>query len=228
MSVSYQTVLETVFAESLCDDWCVEILEALAYSYKEAYAHCSRPRFGDPEAHDTRSHYLRGLFETKLREISLQYDGMTAESRSNKTHSYSHTWVKSGNLYLTASAVTSPNSKPRQADFRNIYQSNGQLELFEDQEKADKENLIYAILLYGTTQTPQPSFVRIAFPSRHWKSYVESIDLMARYPDTIRTEIPIEETDEPIVTPRQPEEVIQEPQKPRIRPLPKRAGGTKE
>jgi hypothetical protein len=227
MNSSYCSSLEKLFSESIPEGWCLNILEALVCSYKETNKVCRSPYFGESEARDTRSHYLRGLFETKLRELSANYPGMAAESRPNKRRSYSHTWVKSGNLYLTASSVHTPKGKVRRADFRDIYQSNGQGELFETEKNLQSENPIYAILLYGSPQASFPSFLRIAFPSSHWDTYIESIDLIARYPSVISRIVPVEEMQEPSIE-KLPEEIIQKPQTPGIRRLPKRAGEEKE
>ena len=226
MEASYCSRYESIFNESVSDDWCLGILGAIDDSYKETNKFCRYPRFGQQPAHDTRSHILRGFIETRLEEISRDF-GMISESRPNKRRSYSHTWVKAGNLYLTASSVHKPQSKPRQADFRDIYQSNGQGELFDTEKNFQSDDLVYAVLLYGSPQLSSPSFVRIAFPSRHWTKYVESIDLMARYPDAISRVARTEEMQEPSIE-KHPEEMIPQPQKPVIRRLPKRVGEGQE
>ena len=158
---SYCSSLESVFNESVCGDWCLGVLGAIDDAYKETNKFCRYPRFGEQVAHDTRSHILRGLIETRLKEISSDL-GMISESRPNKRRSYSHTWIKAGNLCLTASSVHTPKGKPRQADFRDIYQSNGQGELFETEKNFQSDDLVYAVLLYGSPQLFSPSFVRIA------------------------------------------------------------------
>jgi len=223
MASSYCSLFETVFNESLPVNWCLEILKAIDDAYKETNKTCRYPRFGEPEARDTRSHYLRGIVETRLKEVSSNYLCMTAESCLNKKRSSSHTLVKSGHLYLTASSVHTPTSKPRKAEFRDIYQSNGQGELFETEKNLQGDNPIYAVLLYGSPQLYSPSFVRLAFPSHHWNKYVESIDLIAKFPDAISKFAQTEEMQEPSIE-KLPEEMIPQPQKPAIRRLPKRMG----
>lgn len=226
MESSYCSQYESVFNESVCDDWCLGVLGAIDDAYKETNKFCRYPRFGEQPAHDTRSTILRGLIETRLKDISSDL-GMISESRHNKRRSASHTWVKAGNLYLTASSVHTPQGKPRQADFRDIYQSNGQGELLETEKNLQSDDLVYAVLLYGSPQLSSPSFVRIAFPSRHWTKYVESIDLMARYPDAISKVARTEEMQEPSIE-KLPEEMIPQPPKPVIRRLPKRVGEGQE
>jgi hypothetical protein len=230
MESSDCTVLEQVFRESFPDEWGIKVLQALDYAYKETNEYVRSPRFGSSEARDTRSHNVRGIFENQLRIISNQYPGISAESRFNKKKSYFHTWVKSGSLYLTASSVHKPSDKPRPGVFRDIYlnQSNGQLELFETRENLRENDYIYALLLYGPSQAYIPSFVRVAFPCRNWsKKYIESIDLLKKYPGIIHQVAPIEEMQEPSIE-KLPEETIPQPQKPGIRRLPKQAGGQRE
>ena len=226
MESSYCSQLESVFNDSVCEDWCLGVVGAIDDAYKETNKICRYPRFSEQAAHDTRSHILRGLIETRLEEISSDL-GMISESRPNRRRSYSHTWVKAGNLYLTASSVHTPQSKPRRADFRDIYQGNRQLEIFEAEKNLQSDDLVYAVLLYGSPQLSSPSFVRIAFPSRHWTKYVESIDLMARYPDAISKVAQTEEMQEPSIE-KLPEEMIPQPQKPVIRRLPKKVGERQE
>jgi hypothetical protein len=52
-----------------------------------------------------------------------------------------------------------------------LYNANGQLNLFEQEESADEN--VYAILLYEPPQAVTPAFATVAFPSRHWNKYVQ-------------------------------------------------------
>lgn len=225
------SLLESIFEETFPEGWCIDTLKTLDKAFIKAREHCSPPLFGPTEAHDLRSHYCRAIFETEWRKLSNKYGGVKAESRLNTVRNYSHTWVKAGRIILTASAVASPRNKPRRADFRDVYNDNGQLNLFDQGQitnhLTDKD--IYAILLYGPPQAVAPAFVKVAFPSRHWRSYVECIDLLARYSGVISKTVPYAETNqvqEPIIKPIHvsPEEQIQEPQKPRIRLRHRQAG----
>ncbi|MBD2569881.1 hypothetical protein [Anabaena lutea] len=222
------SLLEQAFHEVFPKDWCQDTLRAVAKAYEKTMEHCVPPLFGQDEAHDVRSHYCRGIFEAEWRRLSNKYPKIKAESRRNKAGNYSHTYVKSGNIILTASAVPSPAYKPRRADFRDTYNGNGQLGLFEQDSIADAED-IYAILLYGPPQSVSPGFVTIAFPSNHWHSYVERINLLALHPNIISTIIPEAdpiEVKEPIIQPIRvsPEEKIEEPLQPQIRRFNKQVG----
>ncbi|WP_448266403.1 hypothetical protein [Nostoc sp. DSM 114159] len=222
------SLLEQAFHESFSKDWCVATLKAVGKAFQKSREHCVPPLFGPDEARDLKSHYCRGVFETEWRRLSNQYPGIKAESRRNKTGNYSHTYVKAGKIFLTASAVTSPENKPRPAYFRDIYNGNGQLKIFEQNNLIDEAN-IYAILLYGPPQSVSPGFVTIAFPSNHWHSYVERINLLALHPGIISTDVPKAdpiEVEEPIIQliGVSPEEKIQEPQQPQIRRFDKQVG----
>lgn len=222
------SLLQEAFHQSFPEDWSINTLKVVEKAYQRAREHCSPPLFGQDEARDLKSHYCRAVFETEWRRLSNQYPGIKAESRLNRAGNYSHTYVKAGRIFLTASAVTSPENKPRRAEFRDFYNANGQLKLFEPNNATDEED-IYAILLYGPPQSVAPGFVTIAFPSNHWHTYVERINLLALYPGTISTIVPKAEpieVDEPIIQPIEisPEEKIQEPQQPQIRRFHKQAG----
>jgi hypothetical protein len=228
MSPSNKSVLEQLFDDNYPPDWIKGALQILDTSWKESREHCRSIKFGPGESRDLISHYCRGRFETELRRHSSKFPGMTAENRLNTPKTYSHTYIKSGNLVLTASAVLLPNRKPRQAEFRSEYNSNGQLELFKSIEQMQAESKeVYALLLYGPPQAEVPSFLRVAFPSKHWVRYIESVDLMARYPGILSTSVSEEANiSMPVLQPPQtsPEEKIQKDKRPYIRRHPKRAG----
>jgi len=226
MSFQPQSQLEQIYAASFSDDWNIATLKALEKAFTKAEGHCRPPDFGPQEAKDLRSHYCRAIFENEWRKLSNKFSGVQAESRLNKGGSYSHTWVQAGNLFLTASSVANPHSKPRQADFRTVYAENGQLNLFGQVQPPEA---FYAILLYGPPQASSPAFVTIAFPSKQWNTFVERIDLLARYPGVIGTPVlrpEPERVQKPTVQPIRvsPEEKIQAPQKPRIRNPRKKTG----
>jgi len=222
------SLLEQAFHEFLPEAWCIDTLKALEKAFQKTREHCVPPLFGLDEAHDVKSHYCRGIFETEWRKLSNQYPGIKAESRRNKARNYSHTYVKAGRIFLTASAVTSPENKPRRADFRDVYSGNGQLKLFEQDNLTDEED-IYAILIYGPPQSVAPAFVKVAFPSNHCHSYVERINLLALHPGIISTFVPKAEpieVEEPIIQliGVSPEEKIEEPQQPQMRRFDKQVG----
>jgi hypothetical protein len=230
MSFGQKSVLEQLFEDCYPADWCVQILQALNDVWRESRDHCRSMKFGADEGHDLLSHYCRARFETELRRISSNFPCMAAESRKNCVRTYSHTYVNSTNsrgesLVLTASAVRRPNDKPRCAEFRSVYNANGQIELFPDNNKPD-DTAKYGLLLYGPPQANSLAFVKVAFPSSHWQKYVEVVDLIARYPGVISIPVPDPvDIPAPALPPIKiaPEEEIQKDIKPRIRPRRKKA-----
>lgn len=217
-----QTELEGLFCDSVSDEWCQDMLKAVREAYIFAHNNCVKDRLNEANIHDLHSHLLRSVIETELLSISMKH-GMKAESQHNSRKSYHHTVVEAGNIRFTASSVRNSNKMPRYAEFRHLYQSNGQLPLWKDDIK--NELLVYAILLYGPSHARLPSFVKIVFPSKHCKNYVESIDLISKYPNIIEG-FATEETTYPIVTPKSIEETILKPKPLKIRQLPKRIEGT--
>lgn len=220
--------LEQLFDECFPREWSIGAIEMLGKAWQGARSHCRSRIYGEDEGRDLLSHDCRARFETLLRRHSNSFDGITAESQYNKPRTYSHVVIKSRNLVLTASAVPTPRSKPRYADFRWTHNNNGQLDLFKTPEEIEaKQKEVYGLLLYGPPQARLPSFLVVAFPGQNWVKYVESFDLMKKYPGIIST--PVSEEEEiaaPIVLPPHtaPEEKIQKDKKPRIRRQPKRVG----
>jgi hypothetical protein len=232
MNVQSKSVTAQLFDECFPEEWCIQVLAALNEVWRESREHCRSGKFGVNEGRDLVSHYIRAQFETKLRRISEPFD-VNAESRQNRRKTASHTYIKASNtngdsMILTASAVRSYKARPRRADFRHVYNLNGQFQLWEPLPQADtSSDPIYGLILYGPPQANAPSFVTVGFPSKHWKGYVERIDLMARYPGVVSTDIP-EEIVIPMpalkLMPISPEEDIQKEQRPRIRPRRKSVG----
>lgn len=228
MSRSYKTTLETLFHDCFPAEWCIATLQTLNEVWQESRAHCRSGKFGPEEGRDLLSHYCRSRFETELRRLSNKFPGIKGESRPNSRATYNHTFIESSKLVLTASAVPLPTSRPRRAEFRDVYNANGQLELFKSFEEIQEEmEKVYAFILYGPPQANVPSFLNIAFPCKNSNRFVESIPLVQRYPGIISTPV-LEEIHipAPVIQPPQaaPEEKIKKDKKPSIRRLPKRAG----
>jgi hypothetical protein len=230
MNVQSKSVTVQLFDDCFPAAWSIQVLTALDALWRESREYCRSMKFGVDEGHDLVSHHIRARFETELRRISEAF-GINAESCKNRLRTASHTCIKAkspngDSMILTASAVRSCREKPRRADFRHVYNENGQLSLWDDQPEVE-DKATYGVILYGAPQAHTPSFVTIAFPSIHWKKYVDYIDLTARYPGVVSTSVLEEiEISAPSVQPIHiaPEEDIQKDQKPRIRPRRKSVG----
>jgi len=204
--------LEQVFHENIEHNFQINMLHELNEAYEEAADYCRPPKYGLNEAADLRGHLIRASFETKFRKLASEYSGIKAESRLNSQKSYHHTVVKAGQLFLTASSVNKKGDKPRYAEFRNEYATNGQLHLFEDASCVDEE--VYAIFRYGPLKAQTPSIATISFLNKEGSGFIENIDLIALHPGIIQApkHDVVEVQEEPI--PKiicSPEEIIQQP-----------------
>lgn len=226
MNVLHSSDLKEIFRSEFPPNLEISILRALDAAYEETRSHITR--FGYPEAKDLRGHYVRACFEDYLKRFAVSCPGVTVESRLNKRKSYYHTWVRVGRLYLTASAIAKQRAKPRKAHFRETYAFDGQLSFLEKPRELsmDTGKEIYGVLLYGPSSTPFPQFATIACPDADSSRYVLISDLMAKHPGVIDFGglAPEEQQEEP--SPEvfvSPDEEIQEPELPGLRPRPERA-----
>ena len=225
------TILQKAFDECFPPDWCIQILKALNTAWIESHEYCRSRKFGVDPGKDVVAHLLRARVETEIFRVSSSFPNIKAESRKNIAKTTSHTYVEAQSndgqrMILTASAVHNPQARPRKAEFRDVLNTNGQLDLFNIQSPIE-DNIVYGLLLYGSPQAVSPGFINIAFPDGKLRRYVESIHLMARYPGIINN--PISEEND--ITPKRPqpvkvapEEEIQKEQSPRIRPRRKAVG----
>ena len=220
--------LEQLFEDCYPPGWIIGAIKNLGEAWQGSRSHCRSMIYGEDEGRDLSSHDRRARFETLLRRHSNSFNGITAESRYNKPRTYSHVVIKSRNLILTASSVPTAKSIPRHANFRCTYNGNGQQELLKTAEEIEAEQKeVYALLLYGPPQANTPFFLQVAFPDTLWKNYIESFDLMKKYPGVISTEVSEEiDISTPVIPSPQtaPEEKIKKDKKPFIRRHPKRAG----
>lgn len=227
MNVLHELELRAILASELPQSVEVASLEALDLAYQQTRMHMNN--FTPAEERDLRGHYLRAKFEQAWRENCGGIPNTTADVKSNSRHSYNHSCVRVGRLYLTASAVPNVTAKPRKADFRTTYAADGQLSLLEEPQvfSQDMGDPIYAILIYGPSSSAFPQFAHIACPDRHNNRYVRMTDLLAKYPTVIdfgqSTREEYQEEPIPDII-NSPDEQIQEPEIPGLRPTPRRAG----
>lgn len=229
MNVLHISDLEEILSNEFSSELEIAALRALDIAYRLTREHVRPPFLDDPEAKDLRGHYLRACVETYWKRFSAECQADRVESRLNRRRNYYHAWVESGRIHLTASAVADQTAKPRKADFRETYASDGQLSLFDgDQlESDDNGDSIYGVLLYGPSKSLFPKFIKIAFPDASRNRYIPIVDLLNKHPGVVDLGSPMEEEfqGEPmpdvIVT---PDEEIQEPELPGLRPIPRRVG----
>ena len=232
-SPEMKSVLVDQFDKCCSPEWCKAMLKAYQEACYGARDHCRSHVFGEKEGEDLLPHECRARFEAAFRRVSKSFlPESTAESRPNSMRSYSHTFVEakssSGNIVLTASAVKDRTKLPRSAKFRCNYNTNGQLELFNE-ITLEEDNIAYAWILYSHPRPKIAPFFLIAFPSPDSTEIIETIDLMERYPGIVI--VPELEQEETIPKPSSPEveklapvEEIKKTNQPGIRRRKKAAG----
>gem|GEM_PF-2936862 len=193
--------LRRVLDESIQPMVQVELVRGLFQAYRDVYDGCR----GYPERldRDAMGQLRRIQFDTVMKSVAERF-GLKVVVAPNEAGNCYHTRIQSGRLVLTASCVPGPKAMVRSAEFRKTYASDLQLTLDHPDFKKDEpdpDSSIYAILLHGVAPesekkilTPEqrearlqrPGFARIAFPNRQVTTYVDSIDVMARFWNTIQ------------------------------------------
>lgn len=154
----------------------------------------------DEEAHDLFPYQLRAHTESGLRNIARLWPNSKATAEPNGTGTAFHTLIQIKNVTMTQSAVETPGTVVRDAAFRNEY-ADAQSRFVIDakaQELVVEEYLpptdatLYGIIIHGPIEfglgkpgRSQVGFIRVAFPNRDMSGYIDSIDLLARFPDVV-------------------------------------------
>jgi len=181
-----------------------EATERLGAIYEEAYEELV-VEYDSPELHDLLPHVRRAKFERDLRIIAKR-NGLAGVARRNRRKTSYHTRVTAANMILTASAVPTPSTIVRHAEFRETLARDSQLFLFGDPEEG-AGSAYYALYIHGSLQTPEGfslpklGFANLVFPNRYLSGYVGRVDLLTTYvPDRAPVNIPIEEIQRATVT----------------------------
>lgn len=182
--------LRKILDDCLPKAFQVDLVRGLFQAYREVFEECRvYPEFLD---RDAMGQLRRIKFDTIMKSVADRY-GLTARIAPNKSHNCFHTRVQAGRVILTASCVPTPNAMVRDAEFRKTYARDAQLTLegFE-RDESDPEDSVYVILLHGVNREAKteeelatPAFAGMAFPDRSLTKYVDTIDLFARFWNTI-------------------------------------------
>jgi hypothetical protein len=129
-----------------------------------------------PEAHDLLPYLRRAKIEESLRDVASR-SGLLNTYEKNEGKNAWYTQVRTSNCVFTASSVEGPQQMVRSAIFRETLAASAQLSLFSSNE--EKGKAFYGILLHGpdVLEPSRPAFIRLGFPSKDCKAWVENIDL---------------------------------------------------
>lgn len=153
-------------------------------------------------ARDLFPHVRRARIESCLFDLGSEFPGISVTSQLNSRRNYHHTKIRCGNVITTASAVLTPLAIVREAEFRNQY-AGAQLRAEIDRDNnlsqvainlSSPDELLYGIILYCPSENNrlQISSIHIGFPNWSCSSYIDHIDLLRLFPETI-TKTPVEE-----------------------------------
>ena len=156
-------------------------LKILPQAYSLAYHSCYEKLGISPyQARDLFPHMRRAILDDLLIKLSAQYTELKVSTYKNDAKNCSYVRVQSGDVILTANAVTTPLEMVRPALFRvTLARDNRQLELFSKIGTDNYGDFYYANLLHGPDEInlEKVSFAYLAYPSSDFKYYITSINL---------------------------------------------------
>jgi hypothetical protein len=171
--------------------------------YLESHEHCAG-QFEEPELHDVLPIWRRGKFEGELRGLAKRI-GFEGVALPNSRGTAYHSRVIAKPLVMTASAVATPTTMVRRAEFRETLARSPQISLFPDDENGG--TALFGLYLHGpmidekARPLPVLGFARLAFPDRYCRSYVGYVDLLSTYaPEMKAGYIPSEQIERASIT----------------------------
>lgn len=177
--------LPAIFLDSVNDAFLRASVECLMGAYESTYA-AAYGRYPAPEAHDALPIERRAVFEAKWRELARAH-GLWAEAELNDAENCYHTTVRSGRVVLTASAVQFPRAVVRPAGFRRTLARSSELNLIYPTPPREPDAPLYAILQHGPDgiDPSRPAFVLAVFPDPYSRQNLDSVNVLARFPDLL-------------------------------------------
>ena len=173
--------LESYLFSSVPEQFLRETVRAVWAVYRALARDCAR--YDKPEREYMRGHFRRANLESAWRKLARNFKELKVSVKANKSENIKFTVIKAGRLRLTASAISSPGSVPREAIYRTNLASS-QLKLLEANTKLPPTRALYGILTHGWGRDlVSPGFVSIAFPSADCKSLLTSISLAHHFSD---------------------------------------------
>ncbi|HVR46918.1 MAG TPA: hypothetical protein VMT95_09850 [Candidatus Binatia bacterium] len=172
--------------------------------YEEAFDELSL-EYDPPEMHDLLPHIRRAKFERDMRLLAGRF-GLTGFARRNQRKTSFHTRITAPNMILTASAVATPKTLVRHAEFRQTLARDPQLSLLPDADEGSG-TAYYSLYIHGPLVTPEGlslpklGFAHLVFPDRFLTKYVGRVDLLSTYAaERAPVNIPVEEIRRATVT----------------------------
>ncbi len=169
---------------SLSRAFQVALLRCVLGTYRDTDEDC-RTKYSWQIAHDLRGHLRRANLDTNLAMLAGRYPGVTASHEPNGKSNCYHTRLRAGRVVLTASAVPTPYSLPRDAEFRSTLARSPQMAFdFGPQQSPPAEDApLYVLLLHGPGEEDQamPCFVHLAVPDEDCSVILARINLFARF-----------------------------------------------
>lgn len=179
-----------LFDEHVPDRLQIKLLTLVFESCKSASEHCFGTFGSRQVAKDLSGVYRRAIIEDQMKGIpALFKDTVSVGPCFYKNGTGSYFELTAGVVKLTESIVLERGDIPREALFRSTLATNGQYEMFEQDEvpEEEKPKFLYSILTYGidckSKNRDVPAFVKIEFPNKKCTAPVdEGINLVKRYP----------------------------------------------
>jgi hypothetical protein len=192
--------LEALTFEHLPEDYVRRAVRAVFAAHKIASDE-ARKGFDEPEAENVRPFIRRAKLEGYLRDAAELVEGVEAKAVRAEGSFWNHTEVRAGLVILTESTVQSPCALVEKAEFRETLARNAQLQFWNDADGVEGKHL-YVLLLHSRYQTLDrddmlqnghlPGSLYLAYPARDLESYVHSINLLDRYREIVRENVPEE------------------------------------
>lgn len=180
------------------------LTDRLGAIYEEAFEELAL-EYDPPELHDLLSHVRRAKFERDMRLLATQF-GLTGLAQRNLRKTSFHTRITAGSMILTASAVATPKTVVRHAEFRQTLARDSQLTLWSDPDE-NAGAAYYSLYIHGPLVTPQGlslpklGFAHLVFPDRFLTKYIGRVDLLTNYAaERAPINIPVEEIQRATIT----------------------------
>ncbi len=178
--------LRQILRDSVPDAFLQDTVRCLLLSIEATEEECNEKYSFQEQAHDMRGPMRRINFERDWKKlVEWRYPAASAVFQPNSTSNCYHLEVCFERVVLTASAVESPRTLPRDAEFRKTLARNPQRAFtFGPKPSPPPEGApLYALLLYGT-EDRDPSragFAHIVFPDEECAAALVRCDLFARF-----------------------------------------------
>lgn len=173
---------KAAFESIVPDDVQLQMYRRVLAAYEDTRDDMVNGGYGDLTIRDMFPQVLKGKIDTNFASLPLEHLGGNARITINRANTASHSLISLPGVLITVSAVASPKTLVRRAEFRNAYAqlqsafeydpSTNSLRLPEGIPVSD--STIYGIVIHGPTGNRQfNGFTDIVFVGSNGK-YLES------------------------------------------------------